>query len=135
MRLLICLVIVLVVAPILVFGQAANSVASKFDEFALTPDVAFDDMKARLDGFYATALKDSNSRAYVFIYRGKHRSSRYTVSNVRDYLVLRGLPSDRMVVINGGRRESPAIELWVVPQGAAAPKPTPPSLARRRPRR
>jgi hypothetical protein len=37
----------------------------------------------------------------------------------------RGIGRDRLIFINGGYRESNSFELWVVPQGAEAPRPTP----------
>ncbi len=43
-----------------------------------------------------------------------------------DYLSTnRGIGRDRLVIINGGYRESNSFELWLVPQGAEAPRPTP----------
>jgi hypothetical protein len=48
------------------------------------------------------------------------------MSRSRDYLVTqRGIDASRIVVVNGGFREEDSVELWIVPSGAAAPKPTP----------
>ena len=46
------------------------------------------------------------------------------MSRSRDYLVTqRGIDASRHVVVNGGFREEDSVELWLVPSGAAAPKP------------
>ena len=48
------------------------------------------------------------------------------VARLKPYLVnSRGLDPKRIVVINGGYRESWMAELWIVPKGADAPTTTP----------
>ena len=97
---------------------------SKFDEFVTNS--AIDDVKARLDGFYDKGLKTTpNSTAYVILYRGKCRTSRYTLRVVKNYLMLRRLPAHRIKLLYGGYRDEPTMELWIVPKGASWPKPTP----------
>jgi hypothetical protein len=48
------------------------------------------------------------------------------MSRARDYLInQRGIDASRLVVVNGGFREEDSVELWLVPSGAQAPRPTP----------
>ena len=48
------------------------------------------------------------------------------VNRSRDYVVnTRNIDRARVVVVNGGAREVDTIELWIVPQGAQPPRPTP----------
>ena len=48
-------------------------------------------------------------------------------ASAKDYLVnTHGISSDRLVTLEGGRRETQTVELWVVPTGAVPPIPSPP---------
>ncbi|MBV9957137.1 MAG: hypothetical protein JO360_01895, partial [Acidobacteria bacterium] len=43
-----------------------------------------------------------------------------------DYLTkTRGIDSQRVVIVNGGYRETDFYEFWIVPQGAEPPQPSP----------
>jgi PEGA domain len=98
----------------------------KFDEF---PNLAFDDQKARLDNLAIQMQNEPNAQGYIIVYAG--RTSRAGTAErlgarARDYLTReRGLDPSRFTVVNGGYRESDYFELWIVPQGAQPPQPTP----------
>lgn len=98
----------------------------RFDEF---PSVAFDDDKARLDTLAIELQNTPDATGYLIVYGGK--TSRIGQADrlgarALDYLVnTRGIDSSRMVVINGGYRESDYYEFWLVPQGAQPPQPSP----------
>lgn len=98
----------------------------KFDEF---PNLAFDDQKARLDNLAIQMQNEPNAQGYIIVYAG--RNSRPGTADrlgarARDYLVQqRGLDPSRFTVVNGGFRDSDYFELWIVPQGAQPPQPTP----------
>jgi hypothetical protein len=98
----------------------------KFDEF---PSVAFDDDKARLDNLAIELQNNPGATGYVIGYAG--RRSRAGVGDQMgtraiDYLVnYRGISRSRLVYMNGGYREDVTYELWLVPQGAEPPRPTP----------
>jgi hypothetical protein len=107
--------------------------AAKFDEFVIR-GLSIDDVKARLDEFYDGGLASKpGSLAYVILYKGRYRSSRYSLNAIRNYMILRGFPSRRIRTINGGYRDEPSLELWVVPKGSDAPKPTPTYRSKRKP--
>jgi hypothetical protein len=98
----------------------------RFDEF---PSIAFDDDKARLDNLAIELQNNPGATGYVVAYAGRgsrvgegDRMGRRAV----DYLTAtRGISRERIVFINGGYREANSFELWVVPQGAEPPRPTP----------
>ena len=72
---------------------------------------------------------DPVSQGYIIAYGG--RTSRVgdaqkASARLKDYLVKkRGLDAVRIVSVDGGYRERPAFELWLVPSGAQLPTPTP----------
>ncbi|MCA1594104.1 MAG: hypothetical protein LC754_15920 [Acidobacteria bacterium] len=100
--------------------------AKRFDEF---PVVAFDDDKARLDNLAIELQNNPGSTGYIIAYAG--RTSRPGTADglgarARGYLVdTRGISGSRLVVVNGGYRESNTFEIWLVPQGAEPPRATP----------
>src|SRR5205807_5572017 len=79
----------------------------KFDEF---PSIAFDDTKARLDNLAVELQNSPDLTAYVIIYAG--RASRKGQADMlgrraMDYLTAsRGVDPRRIIVINGGYRDS-----------------------------
>jgi hypothetical protein len=98
--------------------------ASKADEFG---ELAAEKENERLANL-ATALSQSEDHLYVIVYAGRTSVRGYAVTalrRIRTQLSTSGLDAARIMVIDGGFREQPAYELWVVPQGAEAPKPSP----------
>jgi hypothetical protein len=93
------------------------------------PFTAFDDTKARLDNLAIELQNSPGSQGYIIAYAG--RSSRAgqadrLIKRAKDYMVnQRGIDASRISVINGGTRDTDYFELWVVPQGAEPPQPTP----------
>lgn len=99
---------------------------TKFDEF---PSVAFDDDKARLDNLAIELQNTPDATGYLFVYGGKNsrvgQADRLGARTL-DYLTkTRGLDSQRIVVVNGGYRDTDFYEFWIVPQGAQPPQPSP----------
>jgi len=101
-------------------------VAREFDE---CNSCSLDDQKARLDNLAVELQNDPSTRAYILAYGGRLSplgQVEKLMSRSRDYLITqRGIDASRLVVVNGGFREEDSVELWLVPSGAAAPKPTP----------
>jgi hypothetical protein len=114
--------------------QAAE--ARKFDEFNYAPPYSDCDITARLDEYWKVLKDNPDWRAYIVGYSGRRRPLKrvaYPPNSWRDYLVeARELRADHVVVINGGLREEPMVELWLVPPGAEPPKPTPTVLPKGR---
>ena len=111
-------------------GLPSISPSKRFDEF---PSIAFDDDKARLDNLAIELQNNPGAQGYIIAYSGRRsragegdrmgeRAAKYLVE-------MRGLSRSRLVVVNGGYREANTFELWLVPQGAEAPRPTPTATA------
>jgi hypothetical protein len=98
----------------------------KFDEF---PNIKFDDEKARLDNFAIQLQNEPGARGYILVYSGprdRAGDAQKRAARARDYLVItRGLDANRIVTVLGGQRGSQTVELWIVPNGANPPTPTP----------
>jgi hypothetical protein len=96
----------------------------KHDEF---PSRAYDDVKARLDAYVIELNNKPDSKGYIVVYGGtKSKPAQTQKLNARviDYLVKdRGLPPERIVIIQGGKRDNDYVELWVVESGATPPTP------------
>ena len=98
-------------------------------EFDVCCSCSYDDQKARLDNLAIELQNDPTTTTYVIAYAG--RTSRAgqaerLLARAKDYLVKqRGVDQSRIVTVNGGYREEDCVELWVVPQGARPPQPTP----------
>lgn len=106
-----------------VYGQEANAIARKFDEFG---DIQISDLKARLDNFAIALQQEPNTKGFIIVYRTRNdlpglshslalRSRNYVLEN-------RSVTKDRLVTIDGGVAMCLTQELWVVPPGTA-PKP------------
>jgi hypothetical protein len=90
---------------------------------------AFDDVKARLDNLAIELQNAPTSQAYIIVYSGRRSrpgQADRLAARAKSYMTKeRGIDSSRLVVINGGYRESDYFELWLVPQGAEPPQATP----------
>jgi hypothetical protein len=98
----------------------------KFDEF---PSIAFDDDKARLDNLAIEMQNDPNSTGYIIVYGGRNsrpgQADKLGARAVSYLTTARGIDSRRLVLVNGGYRDTDFFEIWIVPQGAEPPHPSP----------
>lgn len=107
----------------LTLAQTSSATARKFDEFG---DIQASDLIARLDNLTVTLSYEPNAKAFLIVYRTKRDlpglSNRYA-HRMKGYLIAaRGLPAERIVIVDGGVASCLSQELWVVPPGSA-PKP------------
>lgn len=98
----------------------------RFDEYgALKPN----DENARLDNFAIELQNDPLVQGYIIAYGSRASRTGYAkkgAARAKSYLVKnRSLDPARVMVLDGGLREEPAFELWLVPSGAQPPAPTP----------
>jgi hypothetical protein len=105
---------------------AKKAESRKLDEYStLAPKAE----GTRLDNFTVELQSDPQAQGYILAYGGRASragDARKAADRARDYLVnKRGLQSERIVVVDGGYRERPAVELWLVPSGAQPPQPAP----------
>ena len=107
------------------------AVARKFDEFG---DINCEDEMARLDMLAVQLGNEPSAQAYIVFYGGRlyhgrlarRGESEARASRIKKYLLdNRGIDAARVVMVNGGYRESWVAEVWIAPFGAQAPTPTP----------
>jgi hypothetical protein len=105
-----------------------------------------EDMMLRLDNFMNALSSEENSKGFIVVYEGKYSKydwnnkkegqlryflPRFGESSLRIHLMqnyminFRRFPKEKVLFVSGGFRENHAVELWVVPNGANPPKPTP----------
>lgn len=100
--------------------------AWEFDEFSGFTCI---DMKARLDNFLYAVPSAQGAQAFIIVYAGKRslrNEARAWMEEAESYLTgRRGLKRERLAMLNGGYRETRAMELWFLPEGATAPAATP----------
>jgi len=98
-------------------------------EFDTCCSCSYDDQKARLDNLAVELQNDPTTTTYIFAYGGRTSPAGQAdrlLTRARDYLVgQRGIDGSRMILASGGFREEDCVEVWIVPQGAKAPQPSP----------
>lgn len=98
----------------------------RFDEF---PSLNFDDLKARLDNLAIQLQNEPDSTGYIIVYAGRNSRAGQAErlgERARQYLTqMRHLDPNRLVIVNGGVRDTDTFEIWLVPQGAQPPQATP----------
>lgn len=132
-------VIIFSLPAINAYSGGAPPEARKFDEFG---NICCDDEKARLDNFANQLSNEPDAQGYIIFYGGKRHNYPYCdssrlvlprrgeaearVARMKPFIYYtRGIDPDRIVVINGGYRESWMAEFWIAPKGAKPPVPTP----------
>src|ERR1700754_1925513 len=84
----------------------------------------------RLEDFVVPALSaDPQSKTYIIAYGAREdapgKARRYAV-RAKNYLVnYRGIDPQRIVPVDGGRREEFVVEVWLVPKDAKPPEASP----------
>jgi len=95
----------------------------------LFSEYAYFNQPAILDGLAVLLERESNLRTYLIAYDGRRdrNGTAYKLAESdRFYLAMESnIPSEKVVLVNGGRRDHRTVELWVVPEGSVAPKPRP----------
>ena len=103
----------------------------KFDEFK---DINCEDEMARLDNFALSLQNSPADKGLIIFYGGRRFRKRLPkrgdaaarAARLKAYLTQRrGIPTNQVIVIDGGYREQWYAELWIVPSGATLPSPTP----------
>ncbi len=123
------IIIALLVPFMLVKGSEPRTPTSKFDEFG---DIKCEDEYARLDNFAVQLQQEPQAKGVIIFYGGRHFRGRLPkrgeaaarAARLKPYLVRRrGIPTDQVILINGGYAEEWRAELWIVPPGANMPTP------------
>ena len=112
-------------------GSAPDVIHRKFDEFG---DVNCEDEMARLDYFAIQLLAEPDKDGVLIFYGGRRSRGRLPkrgeaaarAARLKPYLVQRrGLPPNRVLVIDGGYSEEWRVELWIAIRGVSLPAPNP----------
>ncbi len=97
---------------------------TKFDEIG---EIQRDDEKARFDVFAIELQNSPGAQGYIIAYGGRSKrfgTGRQRAERARDYLVgTRGIDAGRIVIVDGGTRDTGSTQLWLVPPGATPPHP------------
>ncbi len=97
---------------------------TKFDEIG---EIQRDDEKARLDVFAIELQNSPGAQGYIIGYGGRNKrfgTGQQRAARARDYVVTtRGIDASRIVVVDGGTRQTGSTQLWIVPTGATPPRP------------
>lgn len=104
----------------------------KFDEFK---DINCEDEMARLDNFAVNLQQLAADKGVIIFYGGRRIGGRLPrrgdaaarAARLKTYLTQRrSIPTERVIVIDGGYREDWMAELWILPSVAVTlPAPTP----------
>lgn len=138
----ILLVIALGIFSVNAFAQSGE--ARKVDNFGYLP---CGDFMGHLDAALSEQFYNPGSKIYVLYYEGKyHRSNVWNkklkrfetklvaprqgnalkfAKEVVLYAKSRKFDVNKIVLVNGGHREELTLEMWIVPNGAAAPRAAP----------
>ncbi len=114
-----------------VFPQTKN-VAVKFDEFSDYQAENFSPLYDRAERFAKRMKFEPLSKKAVIIFYNQ-RKGKYPIKSGKDwseravdtFYYSNEYLKNRLEVIDGGYREYPTLEFWIVPEGAEMPKPTP----------
>jgi len=108
-------------------GSGQAGIFDKFDAFG---DIKCEDEYARLDNFAIQLQHEPQAKGVIIFYGGKtfrgklprRGDAEARAARLKPYLVRRrGIPSNQVIVINGGYDEEWHAELWIVPSGATMP--------------
>jgi hypothetical protein len=139
-----CLALIYVLSSVLsTYAQAKE--AFEIDEFGFLSCGAF---MARVDNHFVAYTNTANSKLYIIYYEGKGYRTNVWNKKLGDYetkwrnprrgealkrakeIVIylknaQNLDEKNIILIDGGYREEFSQEIWLVPNGAKAPTPTP----------
>jgi len=96
-------------------------------------DINCEDEMARLDGFAVQLQQEPDARGVIIYYGGatfrgrlpRRGEATARAARMKPYLVnRRGIPAERIVVINGGYKPDWTAQLWIVPSGMPLPTPS-----------
>ncbi len=98
--------------------------AAKFGEFGeLPPDVLATNLKA-----LAEFLSQSQDNLYLIGYAGRKSERGFAaiwLRKMKEMLTVEGVAARRVIAIDGGFRDEPLFDFWIVPIGAEPPRPAP----------
>jgi hypothetical protein len=100
-----------------------DQVARKVDEYS--GDYRYEEEIARLDNALVELSKEREAKLYIVGY-GLPGTARRRVMRALGFLDVRGADISRIMPVVGGFRPNQSVELWIIPDGACPPVPSPP---------
>lgn len=95
---------------------------TKFDSYGVLP---LKKEKAILDRFGAALQQQPGAQGYIFGYgarRSRAGEAQRAADRAKEYLVNKlGIDEGRITTLDGGIKEQPTVDLWLVPMGATPP--------------
>jgi hypothetical protein len=129
-RLITCAIIIVLFSPSLIAGgSGAIHPPRTYDDFG---DINCEDEMARLDSFAVQLQQVPDATGVIIFYGGvkfrgrlpRRGDAAARAARMKPYLVnRRGIPAERIVVINGGYKADWTAQLWIVPSGMPLPTP------------
>jgi len=98
--------------------------AVKFGDFGELPPEPFKKNMEALAAF----LAQTNDNLYVIAYAGRKSERGFAfnwIRKIREELNAAGVSARRVSAVDGGFREEPLFDFWIVPPGSQPPRPTP----------
>ena len=98
--------------------------AVKYGEFG---EVDAQTLKTNLEAL-ANSLSQSPDNLYLIAYAGRNSERGFTANwakKIKDSLIASGVEPRRIYAVDGGFREQPLFDFWIVPMGAEPPRPAP----------
>lgn len=108
-------------------GSTLVGPTQKFDEFG---DLNCEDEYAHLDNFAIQLQQEPAAKGVIIFYGGKTFRGKLPrrgdavarAARLKSYLVQRrGIPTNQVIVVDGGYSEKWHVEIWIVPPGASMP--------------
>jgi hypothetical protein len=97
--------------------------------FALYGEIPRSAESTKLNGYARELRANKGAQGYIITYGGKDSAedmAQERADRAKDYLVtVREIDAGRLVTVDGGYKEEPATELWIVPAGATPPTASP----------
>ena len=128
----------LIILLVIFVSASSSSMAQEATMFDQFENINCEDEKARLDNFTIQLQNQPEASGYIIYYGGpkygkpgqtrlpRRNEAAARAARLKSYLIeTRGLVTTRVVMINGGFRETWQAELFVVPAGAKPPEPKP----------
>ncbi|MFL6229894.1 MAG: hypothetical protein ACJ741_14065 [Pyrinomonadaceae bacterium] len=111
------------------FPRLCSLPLPELSKFTSSGGITVGDERAALDEFAAKLVDEPSAQAYIIAYAGRKSRAGEALARAdraKTYLIVRhGMEDGRIVTMDGGYRETVAVELFTVPAGAVPPSPTP----------
>ncbi len=114
--------LILLFAGLLTLSISDAQTAKKTDEYGSLDNK---NAAARLDNYAIGLMMEPGATGYIIIYGGVKEKSAVVKTKMdftKNYLITsRGIDASRLVLVDGGLKNEPSTELWLVPFGAQPP--------------